>query len=112
MAYRIITLILLLLGSISSTQATLFSNTPRQQFVPVNQAFAFDFSQKNNQLTLSWKVKPGYYLYRQQIHITPENASISPFTLPAGEPHEERHSERPEWQAGARSICSPAPPRR
>lgn len=89
MAYRIITLILLLLTSSLSAQASLFNNTPQSQFVTVNQAFAFDFSQQHNRLTLSWKIKPGYYLYRQQIKITPHNASLAAWSLPQGQPHED-----------------------
>ncbi|HBZ14436.1 MAG TPA: protein-disulfide reductase DsbD [Pantoea sp.] len=70
-------------------QASLFSSNNNSRFVPVDQAFAFDFSQQGNQLTLSWKVKDGYYLYRQQIHVTPHKAQISPLSLPPGQPHED-----------------------
>lgn len=72
-----------------SAQATPFAPNNTNRFVPVNQAFGFDFSQQGNQLTLSWKVKAGYYLYRQQIHITPQHAQIAAFTLPPGQPHED-----------------------
>ncbi len=70
-------------------QASLFPSNNNSRFVPVDQAFAFDFSQQGNQLTLSWKVKDGYYLYRQQIHVTPHKAQISPLSLPPGQPHED-----------------------
>ncbi|MGK3136645.1 protein-disulfide reductase DsbD [Pantoea trifolii] len=72
-----------------SAQASLFSPNNNSRFVPVDQAFGFDFSQQGNQLTLSWKVKDGYYLYRQQIHVTPQKAQIAPLTLPPGQPHED-----------------------
>jgi thiol:disulfide interchange protein DsbD len=72
-----------------SAQASLFSPNNNSRFVPVDQAFGFDFTQQGNQLTLSWKVKDGYYLYRQQIHVTPQKAQIAPLTLPPGQPHED-----------------------
>ncbi len=66
-----------------------FSPNNSSRFVPVDQAFTFDFNQQGSQLQLSWKVKSGYYLYRQQIHVTPQNAQIAPLNLPAGQPHED-----------------------
>lgn len=91
MAARISRLITLLLTLFICLQAhaSLFSNPATSRFVPVDQAFTFDFEQKGSQLNLHWKVKSGYYLYRQQIHITSQNAAIAPLTLPAGQPHED-----------------------
>ncbi|WP_033749237.1 protein-disulfide reductase DsbD [Pantoea sp. NGS-ED-1003] len=71
------------------TQASIFSPNASSRFVPVDQAFAFDFSQQGRQLMLSWKVKEGYYLYRQQIHISAQQAQIAPVALPPGQPHED-----------------------
>ena len=71
------------------TQASIFSPHASSRFVPVDQAFAFDFSQQGRQLTLSWKVKEGYYLYRQQIHVSTHQAQIAPVELPPGQPHED-----------------------
>lgn len=91
MAARISRLITLLLTLFIGLQAhaSLFSNPATSRFVPVDQAFTFDFDQQGAQLNLHWKVKSGYYLYRQQIHITPQNATIAPLTLPAGQSHED-----------------------
>jgi thiol:disulfide interchange protein DsbD len=91
MAQRIASLIFLLFSILfsASTQASLFDNGARSQFVPVNQAFSFDFSQQGNRLTLHWQVKPGYYLYRQQISLTAQQATLAPLQLPAGQPHED-----------------------
>lgn len=88
---RILTSFLLLLCTLFSisSSASLFGQGSNSQFVPVNQAFAFDFSQQENQLTLNWQIKPGYYLYRQQIHINVQNATLAPWALPAGKPHED-----------------------
>lgn len=85
---RLITLLLVLFISLQA-HASLFSNPASSRFVPVDQAFGFDFDQQGAQLNLHWKVKSGYYLYRQQIHLTPANATLAPLTLPAGQPHED-----------------------
>lgn len=87
MAQRIITLILLLCST--SAFAGLFDAPGRSTFVPADQAFAFDFQQNQNDLTLSWHIKEGYYLYRQQIKVTPADASIAPLQQPKGEWHED-----------------------
>ncbi|EFA8609750.1 TPA: protein-disulfide reductase DsbD domain-containing protein, partial [Escherichia coli] len=75
MAQRIFTLILLLCST--SVFAGLFDAPGRSQFVPVDQAFAFDFQQNQHDLNLTWQIKDGYYLYRKQIRITPEHAKIA-----------------------------------
>ncbi len=87
MAQRIFTLILLLCST--SVFAGLFDAPGRSQFVPADQAFAFDFQQNQHELNLSWQIKDGYYLYRKQIHITPEQAKIADVQLPPGVWHED-----------------------
>lgn len=87
MAQRIFTLILLLCST--SVFAGLFDAPGRSQFVPADQAFAFDFQQKQHDLNLTWQIKDGYYLYRKQIRITPEHAKIADVQLPQGVWHED-----------------------
>lgn len=85
MAQRFITLILLLCST--SAFAGLFDAPGRTNFVPADQAFAFDFQQNQHDVNLTWQVKDGYYLYRKQVQVTPTNASIAPLQLPNGEWH-------------------------
>ncbi len=85
---RLITLILALFICLQA-QADLFAPKTTSRFLPVDQAFAFDFDQQGAQLNLHWKVKDGYYLYRQQIRVVANNARIAPVALPAGQPHED-----------------------
>ena len=85
MAQRFFTLVFLFICTLLPAQASLFSS--KTQFVPVDQAFAFDFKQQEHKLDLNWQIKPGYYLYRQQIKIEPHQAKIAPFTLPEGLDH-------------------------
>ncbi|OAT27625.1 protein-disulfide reductase [Buttiauxella brennerae ATCC 51605] len=87
MALRIFALILALFSS--HAFAGLFDNQSKSQFVPVDQAFTFDFQQSGQQLNLSWQIKPGYYLYRQQIKVTPAQAELAPLELPKGSWHED-----------------------
>ena len=74
MAQRILTLILLFCST--QVYAGLF-DSQKSQFVPVDKAFAFDFQQQGNSLGLNWQIKPGYYLYRQQISVTPAQATVA-----------------------------------
>ena len=87
MALRILTLIFLLFSS--QTFAGLFDSQGKTQFVPVDRAFAFDFQQSGSQLNLNWQIKPGYYLYRQQIKLNPKQAELAPLSLPKGALHED-----------------------
>lgn len=87
MAQRIITLILLLCST--SATAGLFDAPGRSNFVPADQAFAFDFQQNQHDLNLSWQIKDGYYLYRKQIKLTAADAAIVEPSLPSGEWHED-----------------------
>ncbi|KIS41655.1 protein-disulfide reductase DsbD [Kosakonia radicincitans] len=87
MAQRIFTLILLLCST--TAFAGLFDAPGRSSFVPADQAFVFDFQQHQHNLTLNWQVKEGYYLYRQQIRVTPNQARIGTLALPGGEMHED-----------------------
>lgn len=87
MAQRFITLILLLCST--SAFAGLFDAPGRSNFIPADQAFAFDFQQNAHDLNLTWQIKDGYYLYRKQVSITPAQASVGPLQLPNGEWHED-----------------------
>lgn len=97
MAQRFLTLILLLCSVLLtpySAQASLFGEngsfgqkSSQNRFIPIDQAFAFDFRQQGDQLTLSWQINPDYYLYREQIKIVPQNATLGAFTLPEGKAH-------------------------
>ncbi|WP_448665338.1 protein-disulfide reductase DsbD [Serratia plymuthica] len=72
-----------------AAQASLFGQSGGSQFVPVDQAFAFDFKQQDRQLALSWQIRPGYYLYRQQIKLVPQQATLGTVELPEGLSHKD-----------------------
>ncbi|MDO6707880.1 protein-disulfide reductase DsbD [Photobacterium sp. 1_MG-2023] len=67
----------------------LTDNTSQNSFVPVDQAFAFNFDQRGDQLVLDWQVKPGYYLYQHQFSVTTQDAVVGEIHLPAGTPYKD-----------------------
>ncbi|WP_045853386.1 protein-disulfide reductase DsbD [Raoultella terrigena] len=87
MAQRIITLILLLCST--SAFAGLFDTPGRSNFVPADQAFAFDFQQSQHEINLTWQIKEGYYLYRKQIKLSAADAAFLEPSLPSGEWHDD-----------------------
>jgi len=52
-------------------------------FLPVEQAFAFDFVQKQNELIVSWTIADGYYLYKDKIKLGGIAVSFSHPSYPA-----------------------------
>lgn len=53
------------------------------RFLPVDQAFEFDFRQQDGELLLSWTIADGYYLYREQFKFAGIAVSFSHPTYPA-----------------------------
>ncbi|MFT5676637.1 MAG: thiol:disulfide interchange protein DsbD [Paraglaciecola sp.] len=63
--------------------ADLFADEP--EFLQVDEAFQFEFGQKNNQLTLSWTVADGYYLYKKQFKTVVKSAELGEPSYPKAE---------------------------
>ncbi|MGM0526306.1 MAG: protein-disulfide reductase DsbD [Pseudomonadota bacterium] len=71
--------------SVSYAQSTNpFSNEP--EFLPVEQAFEPEVSQQQP-LLVSFNIKPGYYLYKQQFKVEPAEALEQPINFPPSESH-------------------------
>ncbi|MER2474615.1 protein-disulfide reductase DsbD [Photorhabdus laumondii] len=89
MIKRTLMLFLLLCSPLLTPAAAnaLFEQPGQNPYLPVDQAFMFDFQQKGDKLTLDWQIKPGYYLYRKQLHIEPQQATLGKITLPQGTAH-------------------------
>lgn len=52
-------------------------------FLPVNQAFQFNFSQKENKVLLQWDISPDYYLYQNKIKVIgSDNTQIADINYP------------------------------
>jgi thiol:disulfide interchange protein DsbD len=70
-----------------TSSSVLFDND--NDFLTVDEAFSFDFHQKNDQLEITFHIADGYYLYRKQFKITGERVTINAVNLPRGEDHED-----------------------
>lgn len=54
--------------------------------LPPDKAFVFStYFSANHQLILEWNIAPGYYLYRDQLHVTFSPANPTHLTLPTGQ---------------------------
>ena len=56
---------------------------PQDSFLPVEQAFVFDFVQQQDELVVSWTIADGYYLYKDKIKLGGIAVSFSHPTYPA-----------------------------
>ena len=64
-----------------------FGDTP--QFLPVEEAFSFDYKQQNDALIVTFDIADGYYLYKKQFKTATKNATVGPLALPAGKEKED-----------------------
>lgn len=67
--------------------ASFFS--PKSQFLPVDEAFTFELSQQNDQVTLHWDIADNYWLYQKFIKVEAKNAELGENDFPEAEDHED-----------------------
>ncbi|EHU4801067.1 protein-disulfide reductase DsbD [Vibrio vulnificus] len=110
---------------ISSPAMALFGNNQTStfgsgsnDFVPVDQAFPFNFFQQDHRLTLDWQVKEGYYLYQQRLSFSAENVTLGNIQMEDGQPYQDEffgdvniytnplfvNIPMQDWQPGAKVI--------
>jgi thiol:disulfide interchange protein DsbD len=70
-----------------TSNTSLFSND--DEFLKVDQAFAFNFYQQDNKVEVTFEIAPEYYLYRHQFKFTHNEVTLSPIELPQGINHED-----------------------
>lgn len=84
-----LTFFAMLFSSVASAQLSdnnmddLFSDEP--SFLPVEQAFAFDFSQEGDTLVIHFEIADGYYLYKKQFKTSTKNATLGDPVFPPAE---------------------------
>lgn len=61
------------------------------ELMPVDQAFAFDFKQEGNKVTLNWVIADGYYMYRDKLKFSVNGAELGTIELPKGKPHNDEY---------------------
>ena len=66
---------------------TFTPNAGSNQFVPVDQAFPFNFYQQNDRIVIDWQIKPDYYLYQERFSFTGHNATLEQVTMNDGTPY-------------------------
>ena len=71
------------LAQTSDPLADLFADEP--EFLQVDEAFRFDFVQNGDQVTLSWEIAEGYYLYKKQFKIVVKQAELGEPVYPVAE---------------------------
>lgn len=67
----------------------LFSQEP--EFLPVDQAFQFDFRQDGDKLKLVWTIADEYYLYKSKFKIAARDAQLGELQKPKGRDHEDEY---------------------
>lgn len=81
------------LAQLVRNAASIKLNLFEDELLPPDQAFQFFATVKDsNLLHLSWKIAPGYYLYREKVQlslINPKNLKLAAYTLPHGAPKQD-----------------------
>ena len=88
MRFLFLLLVTLLIAPAKATSNNVLNDllAPTQHtFLPVTQAFEFDFDQQGRTLFIGWDIAPGYYVYKQKIEILAKDASIDVGSLGDGE---------------------------
>ena len=90
--YHHIAMLLLACWSMAGSAADLFSSE-EEEFLDVDQAFQLQaLTNSNQEIVLNWTIADGYYLYRERISVTAQNAELQlgETQLPDGK---EKHDE-------------------
>ncbi|HBW97324.1 MAG TPA: protein-disulfide reductase DsbD [Pseudoalteromonas sp.] len=79
---------------------------PQQTFLPVDQAFVFDFDQQGSTLFVGWDIAPDYYLYKKKIEIIAKGANIKVGDAGSGEIIEDEFFGKTEVFFNSVSVIS------
>ncbi|MEL0640279.1 protein-disulfide reductase DsbD [Pseudoalteromonas aliena] len=79
---------------------------PQQTFLPVDQAFVFDFDQQGSTLFVGWDIAPDYYLYKKKIEIIAKGADIQVGDSGSGEIIEDEFFGKTEVFFNSASVVS------
>ncbi|WP_457934362.1 protein-disulfide reductase DsbD [Pseudoalteromonas sp. SCSIO 43210] len=79
---------------------------PQQTFLPVDQAFMFDFDQQGSTLFVGWDIAPDYYLYKKKIEIIAKDANIQVGDSGSGEIIEDEFFGKTEVFFNSASVIS------
>ncbi len=76
-------------GGGESFFGSLFSGSSDSELLPADEAFVLDSRVDGaNQITLNWRIEPGYYLYSDKFAFSTDSTiQLGTARIPAGEPH-------------------------
>jgi thiol:disulfide interchange protein DsbD len=108
MRFILFFLLSVLMAPAWATQNTLddFLKPTQHTFLPVNEAFVFDFDQQGSTLFVGWDIADDYYLYKDKIEIIAKGASIDVPELGSGEVIEDEFFGKTEVFFNSLSIIS------
>ena len=73
---------------LNNSQSNAFGSS-NDTFVPVDQAFPFNYYQQDDKLMLDWQVRDGYYLYQERLSVAGEKVSLGELQMEEGTPHKD-----------------------
>ncbi|WP_024607670.1 protein-disulfide reductase DsbD [Pseudoalteromonas sp. TAB23] len=79
---------------------------PQHTFLPVDQAFVFDFDQQGSTLFVGWDIAPDYYLYKKKIEVIAKGANIQVGDSGSGEIIEDEFFGKTEVFFNTASVVS------
>ena len=79
---------------------------PQHSFLPVDQAFVFDFDQQGSTLFVGWDIAPDYYLYKKKIEVIAKGANIQVGDSGSGEIIEDEFFGKTEVFFNTASVVS------
>ncbi|HDY93301.1 MAG TPA: protein-disulfide reductase DsbD [Pseudoalteromonas sp.] len=79
---------------------------PQHFFLPVDQAFVFDFDQQGSTLFVGWDIAPDYYLYKKKIEVIAKGANIQVGDSGSGEIIEDEFFGKTEVFFNTASVVS------
>jgi thiol:disulfide interchange protein DsbD len=108
--YFVLLLTVCFLSFVSMAQTSdplveLFADEP--VFLQVDEAFQFDFAQQGDEVTLSWKIADGYYLYKKQFKTVVKQAELGLPIFPTAEQVEDEFFGLSEVFRGQLNITYP-----
>ena len=85
--FRTLLLISTLLVAVGAPMTTAQSlDGGGSEFVPVEEAFQYDLQEHSDgSISLSWRIAPGYYLYRKRMEVQGQNGELEEVIYPDGE---------------------------